>query len=314
MEKFKCSIFEVYITKRIAEKRIKMKDIKMIALGLLFTLLAHADSVTNNAKDVTIIVPGKQHNSTHRQLATMNVWTDINKYLPKRSPFRTFGTLINLCDYIVVADVLDISYASEESDGINTKRALVVFNLNVHEAIYGKLDKNNFVLKFNNYSKILPVKKGDKALLFLADYPWHKVDDFSASRWSFSHDSIVKQIESEIKLIYFYDGMINVADEKDREQIVNAVKGYLQILRNGNKNPSEYYLLLSKLLTSENQLIKENAIRDMFMFCKSYDKFDLQRAMNDPNLEEGMKRVIFYHSQPSRAEGLVEEELRRLSE
>jgi len=291
-----------------------MKDIKIIALGLLFTLLAYADSVTNNAKAVTIVVPGKQHKSTHRQLATMNVWTDINKYLPKRSPFRTFGTLINLCDYIVVADVSDISYASDESDGINTKRAFVVFNLKVDESIYGKLDKNNFVLKFNNYSKILPVKKGDKALLFLADYPWYKVDDFSVSRWCFNHDSIVKQIESEIQLIYYYDGIINVADEKDREQIVDAVNGYLHVLRNGNKDPDEYYLLLRKLLTSENQLIKENAIRDMFMFCKSYEGFDLQRAMNDPNLEAGMKKVIYYHSKPSRAEVLVEAEMQRSNE
>lgn len=292
-----------------------MSSTKIIISGLLCFFALHANSVTNNnSVGGSVVTPGKRHKSTPRQLATMTVWTDINKYLPNKPRYRTLGMLVKLCDFIVIADILDISYDLKSADGIVSKRAFIVFNIKVENSIFGELDTDKLIIKFDNYLRALPVKKGDKVVLFLADYPWYNVDNYEVLKWNFKHGLTARQDEKDLQLIYYYDGMINVTDEKAREQIVDAVKGYLHIFRNGDEDPDEYYMLLSKLLTSENQLIKENAIQDMFLFCKSYEKFDLQRAMNDPNLEDGMKKIIYYHTQPSRSEDLIEAEMKRLSE
>lgn len=290
-----------------------MENIKVIALGLLFTILTHADCATNNTTDITVVVPGERHKSTPRQLATMTVWTDINKYLPQKSPFTTLGSLITLCDHIVLANVHDISYESDNNNGFISKKAKIVFNMQVEKLIFGDLDTDNLSVKFNNYLRVLPVKKGDKVLLFLADYQWYEVDGYELSKWTFDYNSILKHKTKSPLLIFFYEGMVNVTDERERDQIIGAVKGYLNALRKSGKDPDEYYFLLSNLLTSNLPIIKENAIQDMKSFCQSYTSFDVERAMNDPNLEDGMKKLIYYHSQPSRAENLVDVEMQRMN-
>jgi len=293
-----------------------MRMFRFVIVGLLCNLTLYADSVTNeNGGNLPGITENTRMKSTPRQLAYMSVWTEINKYLPSKSRYRTFGVLTKLCDYIVIADILDISYAPEESNGRIREKAFIVFKMRVDESIYGKPNYDKFIITFSNYSRVVPVKMGDKVLLFLADYQWHRVDSYELKKWNFKQDAIVRNnVKNDLQLIYFYDGMINVSEEREKQQIVNAVKGYLDVFRKGDKDPDKYYQLLSKLMISGNKTLKDNAIQDMFLFCQSYKDFDVERAMNDSNLEDGMKKVIYYHSKPSRAESLVDAEMQKLSE
>ena len=42
--------------------------------------------------------------------------------------------------------------------------------MQVEKLIFGDLKIDSLSVKFNNYLRVLPVTKGDKVLLFLADY------------------------------------------------------------------------------------------------------------------------------------------------
>lgn len=94
--------------------------------------------------------------------------------------------------------------------------------------------------------------------------------------------------------------VIRLDDEKRSAAYVTAVTGYLRHLQDQRHNVDVYYVFLKELMHSPISRIKDDARSDFVNFLRTCPSFDLNRVLEDKNVDDGIKEYVRLILLPSR--------------
>jgi hypothetical protein len=123
---------------------------------------------------------------------------------------------------------------------------------------------------------------GDKMLVFLRDSGNGGIDLCSSAR---AH--------------VFLD------DKETEEAVINAVKGYIAMSGEGEKNDKgKYYEFLCSLMQSPVKRIRDDAERDLLFLYTKETSLDLDKPLNDARVRKEVKDYLRYLLRNEKPEGL----------
>ena len=282
------------------------------ALIILFTLeltcifcLAGSDS-----QDIEIKLPEKlmpkpteeENIRLQKDRERNQVVLQACKDLPYRRPdefdcvFYSFGQLVKLSDTILIVKVVDVEKIEPKSiaDRFQPKLQLKV---DVTSNLVGTFEQTDVLPVIRWWDRNGIPQKGDKLLVFIAseEYPSGMID---ALKWNFDKTKIRGKVLDKPVVMGESRGVINLVDKTTEEEILKAVTGYMQNLRQRNWDVEKYYIFLRQLSASPNKRIKDDARSDMFLFLRFNPPVDLKRILEDKDVDDGIKSYVRFIMQP----------------
>jgi hypothetical protein len=231
------------------------------------------------------------------------IWR-LNQKLPYHNEealacrFNTLGQLVKLCDSISVARVTEVEDASSISA---TKRLVpnIKLTINAETNLLGHLDRDGLSLIVQWWDRKRLPQKGDRWLVFITSED-HRVNMFDAMKWDFDKTKVQGKTLDTAIVMGHSRGAIDLDGGKTESDILAATAGYLQNLRQQKWDADKYYALLRELVLSPDQRIKDDAKTDLVNFLRSCPSFDLNRALDDKKIDEGIKDYVRLVLQPQR--------------
>jgi|LSQX01.1.fsa_nt_gb hypothetical protein len=140
-------------------------------------------------------------------------------------------------------------------------------------------------------------KTGDRVLMFLLREPgmgWQRGE----RAFAFRKTAVPK--DGAYHITRGNDGIRHLETPEIATNYLNAVKGYLEELRGEKRDPDSYYSLLSGLVRSSVQSIREDARSDLMYFIEYCPSFDARRVLADDNIDEAIKYWVEHDVLPGR--------------
>ncbi|MDD2230978.1 MAG: hypothetical protein PHY48_16445 [Candidatus Cloacimonetes bacterium] len=209
--------------------------------------------------------------------------------------FTTLGKLSKLCDSIVVGNITQVEQPIKEANERNLNSSLK-FNLNVETNLFGCGVPKNISLSIDLPSIYSSFKKNERVLVFLASEDFLKYP-MEIHKWDFDKTQISGQKNDTLSIVGGDRGCISLESDKDEEQLISAVKGYLRVLSQKKPDINDYYDLLRQLVLSENKRIKEDARSDLLLLIQTSTApvFDTKRVLLDDNIDAGIKDFLRFY-------------------
>lgn len=317
MEEYEREVLEVCSSKRVTADR-KLKGSKMKKKVLLITILGLvmvAYLSLADDSDIEVVLPEelmpkpKPLTDEERVLqdktrAHSELIYHLNRKLPYHNEedlacrFNTLGVFVKLCDSISVVKVVDVEDVSSKS--ANKKQAPIIkLTINAETNILGHLDRGGLSLNVQWWDRKRFPQKGDRWLVFITreDQESNMLD---AMKWDFDKTKVKGKCKDADFVLGQSRGAIDLIDNKEEVEYVAATAGYLQNLRQQKWDEKNYYALLRGLVISPVKRIRDDAKTDLVNFFRSCSTFDLNRALADDNIDDGIKEYIRLILQPSR--------------
>ena len=231
------------------------------------------------------------------------IWR-LNRKLPYRNEddvackFNTLGQLVKLCDSVSVVKVVEV-----EDDGSKsaTKRLVpkIKLTINAETNLLGHLDRDGLPLIVQWWDRKRLPQKGDRWLVFITSED-HRVNMFDAMKWDFDKTKVRGELKDAAFILGQSRGAIDLSDGKTESRLLAATTGYLQNLRQQKWDADKYYALLRELSLSPVKRIGDDAKTDLVNFLRSCPSFDLNCALEDEKIDEGVKDYVRLILLPSR--------------
>ena len=204
--------------------------------------------------------------------------------------FFTLGQLVKLCDSISLVKVVDIEDIGSKSA---TKRLVpnIKLTINAETNLLGHLDRDGLSLIVQWWDRKRLPQKGDRWLVFITSED-HRVNMFDAMKWDFDKTKVRGELKDAAFVLGQSRGAIDLSDSKTESGLLAATTGYLQNLRQQKWDADKYYALLRELVLSPDQRIKDDAKTDLVNFLRSCPAFDLERVLEDKNVDDGIKDYV----------------------
>ena len=223
------------------------------------------------------------------------IWR-LNRKLPYHSDedltcrFNTLGQLVKLCDSISVVKVVEVVDDGSKSA---TKRSVpkIKLTINSETNLLGHLDRDGLSLNVQWWDRKRLPQKGDRWLVFITrqDYEYYMLD---AMKWNFDKTKVQGKPLDTAVVMGHGRGTIDLAGGKTESDILAATAGSLQNLRQQKWDADKYFELLRELVLSPDQRIKDDAKIDLLNFLRTCASFDLNRALDDKNIDDSIKDYV----------------------
>ena len=240
-----------------------------------------------------------------KEMAHSALTARLNQRLPYHKAFDddtcrffTLGQLVKLCDSVSVAEVVEV-----EDTGSNMVPKRLVPNVKVtvkaETNLLGHLDRGGLPLTVQWWDRKRLPQKGDRWLVFVTRED-HRINMFDAMKWDFDKTKARGEVKDAEFVLGQSRGAIDLSDSKTESGLLAATMGYLQNLRQQKWNAEAYYAHLRELVLSPNQRIKDDAKIDLLNFLRTCPSFDLNRVLEDKNVDDGIKEYVRLILLPSR--------------
>lgn len=204
--------------------------------------------------------------------------------------FNTLGQLVKLCDSVSFVKVVDIEDVGSKSA---TKRLVpkIKLTINAETNLLGHLDRDGLSLIVQWWDRKRLPQKGDRWLVFITRED-QEINMFNAMKWDFDKTKVRGELKDTAFVLGQSRGAIDLSDSKTESRLLAATTGYLQNLRQQKWDADKYYALLRELVLSPDQRIKDDAKTDLVNFLRSCPAFDLERVLEDKNVDDGIKDYV----------------------
>lgn len=271
--------------------------------------------VAQDTEDIKVVLPEelmpKPKPLTDEEVLRQNkakaqselIWR-LNRKLPYHNEedlafrFNTLGQLVKLCDSISIAIVADI-----EDVGTNSVPKRLVPNIkltvNAETNLLGHLGRGGLPLTVQWWDRKRLPQQGDRWLVFITrqDYEYYMLD---AMKWDFDKTRMPGKPLDTAFVLGHSRGAIDLDEGEAEKELLAATAGYLQNLRQQKWDADKYYALLRELVLSSVKRIKDDAKTDLVNFLRSCPSFDLNRVLEDKNVDDGIKEYVRRILLPSR--------------
>jgi hypothetical protein len=207
----------------------------------------------------------------------------------------TFGQLSKLCDNVIVGKVINVTEDQTES-----AVKLLEITFGVETNLFGAVSNKTIKANLRDANRIVNfAKHGDRILVFLANDICVN-DIYDAIAFDFKKTSSQVKTNGISHVVCDERGVFALKDDVMERELLVAAEGYLSALRREKRNAEQYYNLLRKLMVSPIPRVKEDARSDMFLLISKDKSFDLQRLLEDKNIDDGIKDYVRLILLPSR--------------
>jgi len=239
----------------------------------------------------------------------------ISTEVPEFYRLRTLGQLTKISDCIVVGEVVSVDVVETSMKSAKPKfMNEVSFSVKIVAVLLGDIAPGK-----TRFEELWPNKDFQKTLeLYNTPYMWHRKKqpqtgdrvlmfllrepglgyDYGERAFAFKKTSVPK--DGAYHIARGNDGMRHLDTPENATNYLNAVKGYLEELRGEKRNPDSYYSLLSGLIQSPVQSIREDARSDLMYFIETCPSFDARRVLTDDNIDEAIKYWVEHSVLPPR--------------
>ncbi len=299
-------------------------------LTLLFTVAwaLNGQSDDTGEHDVKIVIPReldpppseedkmreKTYSELHLRASAGLPYSSMEDELSRKSYF-TLGNSVKQCTNIAIVSALSCEPVSETN-----KLKVINLRYNVESNLFGILPPSGsidvpWVTSLLSQEQVQSLNRrginatwrpspeipetGQRFLVFLSPRNQSKHHEF----WHWKRSKQNQQSpSSEVPLFSFGDAynVIRLDDEKRSAAYVTAVTGYLRHLQDQRHNVDVYYVFLKELMHSPISRIKDDARSDLVNFLRTCPSFDLNRVLEDKNVDDGIKEYVRLILLPSR--------------
>ena len=275
----------------------------------LWSMMTLADDVNG---DIVIVIPDMPPapKLTDEQQERKDLLARLKKAVPYRegdsiASYYTFGQASKFCDWVVVGTVEnteEVKFHDSERKGnapLFVAGSQTLFRVDTR--LYGALPKEKLMFTIENHSGspvFAKIEKrvagpGDRALVFLTN-KWHDPAAILAQPPFFSFDkSKSKWKETDI---YAWSHII-LGDRNTEDEVIRAVKGYLEFFgEKGKRDRDKYVEFLCSLLNSPVKRIRDDAESDLvFLYTKEKaPPPDLDKLLADGRVRKEVKDYLRY--------------------
>lgn len=267
-------------------------------INIIIFAIACLGKIAIASEDIEVRIPDiPKVELSEDQKERTKVYRSVARYLPynQREAYKTFttiGKLCQLCDAVIIGKVVRIEQPSKETNEHDSSLSLN-FSLNIETNLFGCDVPRSIQLNVNSSNICNSLDKSERVLVFLAneDYLNYPMKIY---KWDFDKEKITGQKNDTVSIVGGDRGCVSLMNNKDEEQFIIAVKGYLRVLRQKQPDMNCYYDLLRQLVLSENKRVKEDARSDLLLLIQTstVPAFDTKRVLLDDNIDDGIKDYL----------------------
>ena len=217
----------------------------------------------------------------------------------------TLGQLTKQCDGVFIGVMSNVKGIDEE-DKLKLKRGIgltMEIEFQVETNLFGSVPSATVTIPvlWCDGEEQVP-EKGVRVLVFYAQ--GYTIDVWNKAVRKFDWEKPPAKTDAPpAMLLEKLSSSVRVLRTADLERTyIGTVDGYLRLLRREKRDPDKYYAYLRTLVKSPVWRIRQDAREDMLNLLGYYgpDRFDLQRALDDPELMDIFKDYIRYIAIPGR--------------
>lgn len=250
------------------------------------------------------------------------VWRRINARPPDYRMsglrfFTTFGQMAKQCDGVFVGRVTKVRVKGDvpclpEFEITETKSNFFVrevdLSFSVETNLLGRLANGDATFSVTwKEGPAGALTNGMRMMVFYAR--GYSLDIWNHQLNSFDWVRPEKNPQAKPTILMDSSGL-RVLDDPEAERFyIQAAGEYLQVLRHEKRDADKYYAMLRRQIKSPVRRIRQDAWEDMTkLFQHGPDSFNLDIALNDPEIDDVLKDHIRYISIPARERRKTERE------
>jgi len=267
-------------------------------ISFVFFAIACFGKMSVASEDIEIHIPDiPKVELSEGQKERNKAYRNVARYLPYNQReaykiFTTIGKLCQLCDTVIIGKVVGAEQPIKETNE-HASRLNLNFSLNIETNLFGYDIPKSIPLNIDSSNTYNFLKNNERVLIFLANENYLNYP-MKIHKWDFDKEQITGQKNDTVFIVGGDRGYISLKNNRDEEQFITAVNGYLRVLRQKQPDMNCYYDLLRQLVLSENSRVREDARSDLLLLIQTSTApaFDTKRVLLDDNIDDGIKDYL----------------------
>jgi hypothetical protein len=274
---------------------MKMKTVA--AVGAAASLAAGSAAVhagADNESDIKVVLPpelsSQSVTSPPGAVAEAGLRHRLLSGIPHATGghgVSTLGQLAKLCGAVVVGHVQEIrDVAAVDSRNSSFYNCALTLS-SVSNLLEGQI-ASPLSVNFHKRFLEMDAKPGDDVVLFLSPdelrFEWGSVD--------FDFEKKPSGQSGRLSVLGEGRGILALKGPRGSDEVFNAVKQYIDLLRKSPRNADAYYEFLKRTARSQNERLRRDGNSDLLYFLRSCAAFDLNRVIDDNGIDDNVKEYV----------------------